>query len=251
VRLTKHALVGVDCVDGLDVVKGGVDGAKVMDVDGIADLNNTSVGTVVPELGDVSTRIEEDVDVDVLYVVNGGVDGAGVLDVDGVADLNNAYVASVVVVLELGGESTRTEEDVDVDGLDVVKGGVNGVADLNDITDVLGDELPGLNNDDNTQVATTAAINATQTNAKNGLACLCLYHVVDSSGGSCSRTGTPSYTGSFGTSVASSWIMDSSLCGIIDLGGGKVGIVTAWCRGRPAFDSTSASTSRTFSISSE
>ena len=54
-------------------------------------------------------------------------------------------VAYVVVMLELGGdgESTRTEEDVDVDGLNVFNGGVDGagVLDVDGIADLEGGSL--------------------------------------------------------------------------------------------------------------
>mmetsp|Transcript_22360 Transcript_22360/g.40310 ORF Transcript_22360/g.40310 Transcript_22360/m.40310 type:complete len:230 (+) Transcript_22360:467-1156(+) len=174
------------------------------------------------------------------------------------------------------GEDDENETDGKFDGRDVVEGtmddkadgGVDGVidpgreggADSTELLDggvdgtktttaVLGDdstvfELEPVNSTDivpSTEMTIMATTNIMQMNAKNGLAFSCMYHGGGSWSwsGSGSRTGTPSYTGSFGTSVASRWIMDSSSFSSMDLGGGFIGSITASCCGRPEFTATS------------
>mmetsp|Transcript_30848 Transcript_30848/g.56494 ORF Transcript_30848/g.56494 Transcript_30848/m.56494 type:complete len:167 (+) Transcript_30848:79-579(+) len=150
--------------------------------------------------------------------------------------------------LFVGEDDGENEEDGKVDGCDVVEGtmdgnvdgcvdcvmdgdreggvdgtklidGANDASDTNVTTVVFGDDSSGLEDANNTEITTTAAMNMKQANAKNGLAFFCLYHA---------GTGWSSYTGSFGTSMASMGMDSSSLAfGSIDLGGDLVGSVTA------------------------
>mmetsp|Transcript_25434 Transcript_25434/g.45959 ORF Transcript_25434/g.45959 Transcript_25434/m.45959 type:complete len:113 (-) Transcript_25434:117-455(-) len=92
---------------------------------------------------------------------------------------------------------------------------------------MLGDKSSGIEDPDdlvnNPKNKATAARNMMQTNANNFLVSSCMCHA------SAGSSGTPSYTGSYGTSVASSWSIDSSSLSFvnIDLGGPLVGNITA------------------------
>mmetsp|Transcript_2925 Transcript_2925/g.6531 ORF Transcript_2925/g.6531 Transcript_2925/m.6531 type:complete len:172 (-) Transcript_2925:83-598(-) len=163
----------------------------------------------------------------------------------------SSYVSFLSKHVFVGEDDGKNEEDGKFDGCDVFDGGVDGVklidggvdgaklidgmfdklvdgaVDVSSTTvtiSVLGDKSSGIEDlDNNTEITTTAATNMMQTNARNCLAFSCVYH------GGTGSSGTPSYTGSFGTSVASSSSIDSSPLsfGNIDLGGLLVGSITA------------------------